>query len=40
MDTPERLSQQDIRQAAIVMASFAYHAAVADQKIPRAVPKP
>ena len=34
MDTPERLSQQDIRQAAIVMASFAYQAAVADRKIP------
>jgi hypothetical protein len=40
MDTPERLSQQDIRQAAIVMASFAYRAAVADQKIPRAAPRP
>jgi carboxypeptidase Q len=40
MDTPERLRQQDIRQAAVVMASFAYRAGVADQKIPRAARKP
>ena len=35
MDTVERLKQDDIRQAAIVMASFAYHAAMRDQPIPR-----
>jgi len=35
MDTVERLEQDDIRQAAIVMASFAYHAAMRDQPIPR-----
>jgi len=40
MDTPERLSQQDIRQAAVVMASFAYQAAAADRKIPRTARKP
>ena len=35
MDTNERVSLDDIRQAAIVMAAFAYNAANADQKIPR-----
>lgn len=35
MDTPERLNIADLRQAAIVMATFAYNAANADQKIPR-----
>ncbi len=35
MDTVERLSLDDVRQAAIVMAAFAYQAANADQKIPR-----
>jgi hypothetical protein len=35
MDTNERVSLDDIRQAAIVMAAFAYGAANADQKIPR-----
>ena len=36
MDTVERLKQDDIKQAAIVMATFAYQAAMSDQKIPRA----
>ena len=36
MDTPERLDEKDISQAAIVMASFAYQAATIDQKVPRA----
>ena len=36
MDTPERLDEKDISQAAIVMASFAYQAATIDQKFPRA----
>jgi hypothetical protein len=35
MDTNDRVSLDDIRQAAIVMAAFAYGAANADQKIPR-----
>lgn len=36
MDTNERLQESDIQQAAIVMATFAYQCAMADQKIPRA----
>lgn len=35
MDTVERLSLDDVRQAAIVMAAFAYNSANADRKIPR-----
>jgi Zn-dependent M28 family amino/carboxypeptidase len=35
MDTVDRVNTADIRQAAIVMATFAYDAAMADQKIPR-----
>jgi Zn-dependent M28 family amino/carboxypeptidase len=35
MDTVERMNAKDISQAAIVMASFAYNAAMADTKIPR-----
>ena len=35
MDTPERLKVDDIRQAAIVMATFAYNAANLDRRIPR-----
>lgn len=35
MDTAERLDVADLKQAAIVMATFAYNAAMADQKIPR-----
>jgi hypothetical protein len=38
MDTVERLNPKDISQAAIVMATFAYNAAMADQKIPRPAP--
>jgi carboxypeptidase Q len=37
MDTNERLQESDIQQAAIVMATFAYQCAMADQKIPRPV---
>jgi carboxypeptidase Q len=36
MDTVDRLQIGDIRQAAVVMATFAYDAAMADRKIPRA----
>jgi carboxypeptidase Q len=35
MDTVERVKQDDIKQAAIVMATFAYQAAMSDLKIPR-----
>jgi Zn-dependent M28 family amino/carboxypeptidase len=38
MDTVERLNPKDISQAAIVMATFAYNAAMAEQKIPRPIP--
>jgi carboxypeptidase Q len=36
MDTVDRLDINDIRQAAIVMATFAYDAAMTDRQIPRA----
>ena len=35
MDTVERLKVEDLRQAAIVMATFAYNAANLDRKLPR-----
>jgi carboxypeptidase Q len=35
MDTVERVDEKDIRQAAIVMATFAYHCAMADERIAR-----
>ncbi|HEY7290209.1 MAG TPA: M20/M25/M40 family metallo-hydrolase [Vicinamibacterales bacterium] len=35
VDTVDRVNTADIRQAAIVMATFAYRCAMADQKIPR-----
>lgn len=38
MDTIDRVNLDDLRQAAVVMAAFAYDAANADQKIPR--PRP
>jgi hypothetical protein len=37
MDTLERMDEQDLKEAAVAMAWFAYQAANADQKIPRAV---
>ncbi len=39
MDTPERLTMADIRQAAVAMAWFAYNAAMTDQKIARVAPR-
>ncbi len=36
VDTPERLQVKDIRQAALVTAWYAYQAAAADRKFPRA----
>jgi hypothetical protein len=38
MDTPERVREQDLKQAAIVFASFAWQAAARDQKVPRPQP--
>ncbi|MGE5244982.1 MAG: M20/M25/M40 family metallo-hydrolase [Betaproteobacteria bacterium] len=35
MDTVDRVNEDDLRQAAVVMASFVYHAAMADARIPR-----
>jgi len=35
MDTVDRVNVDDIRQAAIVMASFAYQAANLDRTLPR-----
>jgi Iap family predicted aminopeptidase len=40
MDTVERLQVKDIQQAAIVMATFAYQCAMADERIPRPPAKP
>jgi hypothetical protein len=39
MDTVERMDVNDVKQAAIVMAWFAYNSAMADQKIPRPAQK-
>jgi hypothetical protein len=39
MDTYERVRDADLRQAAIVMASFAYHASARQEKIPSAKSK-
>ncbi len=35
MDTYERVHEMDVKQAAVIMASFAYHAAMREQKLPR-----
>jgi hypothetical protein len=40
MDTSERVKVQDLKQAAIVLASFAWHAAIRDEKIPRPAAAP
>ena len=34
MDTFERLSEADLKESAIVLVTFAYHAAMRDEKIP------
>ena len=39
MDTNDRLDVSDIRQAAIVMATFAYQSAMTDRKLPRPTQK-
>jgi carboxypeptidase Q len=38
-DTPERIRAEDMRQAAIVLASFAWHAAMREARLPQAVPQ-
>ena len=35
-DFPERMSEDELKQSAIVMATFAWHAAIRNDKIPRA----
>jgi hypothetical protein len=35
MDTAEHVNIADVRQAALIMAAFAYDAATAEKKIPR-----
>ena len=40
-DVYERLMQDDLKQNAVIIASFAYHAAMRDEKLPRKpLPKP
>jgi Zn-dependent M28 family amino/carboxypeptidase len=39
MDTAERVNMADIREAALVMAAFAYDAATSVEKMPRPLPK-
>ena len=39
MDTYERVSEKDLKQCAIVLASFAYHAAMRTEKIPAGATK-
>jgi len=34
MDSHERVADEDLKQAAIVLASFAYHAAMKEGNIP------
>ena len=36
VDTAERVREQDLKQAAIILASFVYHAAMRTERIPRA----
>jgi Zn-dependent M28 family amino/carboxypeptidase len=35
MDVYDRIQEEDMKQAAVIMASFVYHAAMRDQKLPR-----
>ena len=36
MDTYERIREEDLKQASVVMASLLYHCAMRDDKMPRA----
>jgi Zn-dependent M28 family amino/carboxypeptidase len=38
-DYPERMSEDELKESAIFMATFAYQAAMADEKVPRAAVK-
>jgi Zn-dependent M28 family amino/carboxypeptidase len=38
-DFPERMSEDELKQSALFMATFAWQAAMADEKIPRKAPK-
>jgi carboxypeptidase Q len=38
VDTVERMKAADLKQAALIMASFAYHASVRPEKLPRPAP--
>jgi carboxypeptidase Q len=40
MDTPDRMDVNDIKQAAVSMAWFAYEAAMSDRKVPRSTAPP
>ena len=41
MDLYERINEGDVMQAAAVIATFSYHAAMRDEKLPRKpLPKP
>ncbi len=40
MDTYERLVPEGLIQSSVVMATFAYHAAMRDEKLPRIAPLP
>jgi Zn-dependent M28 family amino/carboxypeptidase len=35
MDVYDRVQEDDMKQAAVIMASFVYHAAMRDEKLPR-----
>jgi hypothetical protein len=39
MDTYERVKEQDLKQSAIVLASFAYHAAMRAERLPAVASK-
>ncbi len=39
MDTYERVKEQDLKQSAVILASFAYHAAMRAERLPTATPK-
>jgi Zn-dependent M28 family amino/carboxypeptidase len=41
MDTIESIQESDLQQAAVIVASFVYHAAMRDERLPRLpLPKP
>jgi hypothetical protein len=40
VDTYERVREADLKQAAIIMASYAYHAAMRSELMPRPAQRP